>query len=50
MRTIHFETRDGIFEGMVHLYVNNTRDLSNVLGRISRIKGVKNVIRLETDV
>lgn len=50
MRMIHFETRDGIFEGMVHLYVNNTRDLSNVLGRISRIKGVKNVIRLETDV
>ncbi len=31
MRMIHFDTRDGIFEGFIHLYVHNTADLNNIV-------------------
>lgn len=42
MRMVHFDTRDGIFEGMIHLYVHNTDDLSNIVTRISQLQGVEN--------
>lgn len=47
MRLIHFETKDGIFEGVLHLYVHNTNDLNNLLVKISSLKGVENVVRVE---
>ncbi len=47
MRMIHFDTCDGIFEGMIHLYVHNTADLSHVISRIAALSGVENVIRME---
>lgn len=47
MRTVHFETKDGIFEGMIHLYVHNTADLNNLMMKISSLKGVENVARVE---
>lgn len=47
MRTVHFETKDGIFEGMIHLYVHNTADLNNLMMKISSLKGVENVSRVE---
>jgi len=47
MRSIHFETKDGIFEGMIHLYVHNTADLNNLMMKISSLKGVENVARVE---
>lgn len=49
MRMIHFDTRDGIFEGMIHLYVHNTADLSNIVSRISELKGVESVVRMEAE-
>ena len=49
MRLIHFEARDGIFEGTIHLYVHNTSDLSRILSRISALKGVESVMRVESD-
>ena len=49
MRMIHFETRDGIFEGMIHLYVHNTADLNNIVSRISALKGVESVVRMEAE-
>jgi GTP pyrophosphokinase len=50
MRMIHFETHEGIFEGMLHLYVHNTKDLNEILNSIARVKGVKNVQRLEVEM
>ncbi len=47
MRMIHFDTKDGIFEGFLHLYVHNTNDLNNLLLKISSLKGVENVVRVE---
>ena len=47
MRTVHFETKDGIFEGMIHLYVHNTADLNNLMLKIASLKGVENVSRVE---
>ena len=47
MRTVHFETKDGIFEGIIHLYVHNTADLNNLMMKIASLKGVENVSRVE---
>ena len=47
MRTVHFETKDGIFEGMIHLYVHNTADLNNLMMKIASLKGVENVSWVE---
>ena len=47
MRTVHFETKDEIFEGMIHLYVHNTADLNNLMMKIASLKGVENVSRVE---
>lgn len=45
MRMIHFETKDGIFEGTIRLYVYNTEDLKRLMAEISEIKGVERVTR-----
>lgn len=45
MRTVHFETKDGIFEGMIQLYVHNTDDLNRLIAKISGVKGVESVTR-----
>ena len=47
MRSIHFESHDGIFEGAIYLYIHNTEDLNNLIYNISAIKGVHNVTRQE---
>lgn len=49
MRMIHFDARDGIFEGVIHLYVHNTADLNNIVSRISQVKGVETVMRVENE-
>jgi len=49
MRMIHFDTRDGIFEGIIQLYVHNTADLNNIVSRIAQVKGVENVMRTEAE-
>lgn len=49
MRMIHFDTQDGIFEGVIHLYVHNTEDVSNIVSRISQVKGVESVARVEAE-
>ncbi len=49
MRMIHVEARDGIFEGLIHLYVHNTEDLGRIVSKIYTVKGVETVVRVETD-
>ncbi len=45
MRMVHFETKDGIFEGAIQLYVHNTEDLNRLMAKISEIKEVERVTR-----
>ena len=47
MRSIHFDSHDGIFEGTIYLYIHNTEDLNNLIYNIVKIKGVHNVTRQE---
>lgn len=47
MRSLHFESHDGVFEGLIHLYVHNTEDLNNLIVKLIKIKGLDNVKRIE---
>lgn len=47
MRTVHFDAHDGIFEGDMYLYVHNLQDLSELISRLLKIKGVDKAERIE---
>lgn len=47
IRSMHIESRDGIFEAELDLYVHNTDDLANLILSISKLKGVESVNRVE---
>jgi guanosine-3',5'-bis(diphosphate) 3'-pyrophosphohydrolase len=47
MRTVHFDTHDGIFEGDLYLYIHNVQDLSELISRLMKIKGIDNIERIE---
>ncbi|MGD0582053.1 MAG: RelA/SpoT family protein [Bacteroidales bacterium] len=47
MRNINISVNNGIFEGTIDLYVHHTKDLNNLLMKISNIKGIENVKRVE---
>jgi guanosine-3',5'-bis(diphosphate) 3'-pyrophosphohydrolase len=47
MRSIHIESHDGIFEGIIYLYIHNTEDLNNLIFNLMKLKGLHNVTRKE---
>ncbi|WP_297091682.1 RelA/SpoT family protein [uncultured Draconibacterium sp.] len=47
MRSVKFETHDGIFMGDLFLYIHNTNDLNNLISKLKTIKGIDNVSRVE---
>lgn len=47
MRTVHFDTHDGIFEGDLYLYIHNVQDLNDLITRLMKIKGIDNIERIE---
>ncbi|MDR2652699.1 MAG: RelA/SpoT family protein [Prevotellaceae bacterium] len=47
MRKLNVESHDGIFEGTIELYVHSTDDLLNLIKKISAIKGMEDVRRLQ---
>ncbi|GET29897.1 bifunctional (p)ppGpp synthetase/guanosine-3',5'-bis(diphosphate) 3'-pyrophosphohydrolase [Prolixibacter sp. SD074] len=47
MRSINFDTHDGVFEGNLYLYVHHTEDLENLLSKLKEIKGIDSVERKE---
>ncbi len=47
MRSVSFETHDGIFVGNIFLYIYDAHDLQVLLDKIRNVKGVYNVLRKE---
>jgi len=47
IRTMNLSSHDGIWEGTMDLYVHDAKDLNNLLGSLSKIKGVDAVKRVE---
>ncbi len=47
IREIHLQSHDGIFEGRVSLYVRDLNDVKLIMEKISKVKGVKKIIRVE---
>lgn len=47
MRTVKFDTHEGLFEGDLFLYMHNTEDLNNLIRQLSKLKGIDSVTRVE---
>jgi guanosine-3',5'-bis(diphosphate) 3'-pyrophosphohydrolase len=47
MSNINISVRNGIFEGTIDVYVHHTKDLNNLILKISNIKGIESVRRVE---
>jgi GTP pyrophosphokinase len=47
MRSVKFDTHDGIFKGDLFLYIHNTDDLNKLISGLKTIKGIDNVHRVE---
>ncbi len=47
MTGINISVQNGIFEGTIDLYVHHTKDLNNLILKISNISGIENVRRVE---
>jgi GTP pyrophosphokinase len=48
MRSISFDSHDGVFEGVIMVYVQDTLHLDNLLDKLAKIKGVKTVNRVDS--
>lgn len=48
MTNININVRDGIFNGTIEVYVHHSKDLNNLILRISNIKGIESVNRVES--
>lgn len=48
MRSVQFDTTDGIFRGELYLYIHNTEDLNNLIAQLKKIKGIENVSRIKS--
>jgi len=47
MRSVKFDTHDGIFKGDLFLYIHNADDLQVLISKLKTIKGIENVTRVE---
>jgi GTP pyrophosphokinase len=47
MTNINISVRDGIFEGTIDLYIHHTQDLNNLILKISNVRGIESIKRVE---
>ncbi len=45
--SVNFEGHHGVFEGVIMLYVNDTKHLEQLIEKIKKIKGVRKIERIE---
>jgi GTP diphosphokinase / guanosine-3',5'-bis(diphosphate) 3'-diphosphatase len=48
MRSIGFESNDGIFEGKIMVFVHDTNHLKELIKKIKKVNGVLNVVRMDS--
>ncbi|HEY1007318.1 MAG TPA: bifunctional (p)ppGpp synthetase/guanosine-3',5'-bis(diphosphate) 3'-pyrophosphohydrolase [Sphingobacteriaceae bacterium] len=49
MRSITVDSNDGVFEGTIMVYVNDTEHLDNLIARLKQVKGVIQVNRFDSE-
>jgi GTP diphosphokinase / guanosine-3',5'-bis(diphosphate) 3'-diphosphatase len=49
MRSLSFDTNDGVFEGKIMLFVHDTRHLTELMTKIKKVSGVQGVSRFDTN-
>ncbi|MEG2755834.1 MAG: ACT domain-containing protein, partial [Mucinivorans sp.] len=49
IREIEFHSHDGIFDGKISLYVRGNDDLKIIMQKVSQIKGVEKILRIESE-
>ena len=47
MRSVKFDTHEGIFEGDLFLYIHDAEHLNNLISKLEKIRGIENVSRDE---
>ncbi|MCC5913034.1 MAG: bifunctional (p)ppGpp synthetase/guanosine-3',5'-bis(diphosphate) 3'-pyrophosphohydrolase [Balneolaceae bacterium] len=47
MKSINVSSEGGMFEGILTIYVSDLNHLENIINRLERVEGIKNVIRYE---
>jgi len=50
MRSITVDTDQGIFNGTIMIYVNDTKHLEDLIDRIKEVKGISDVMRFDSEV
>jgi GTP pyrophosphokinase len=49
MRSISFDSNDGIFEGKIMLFVHDTKHLTELIEKLKQVPGVQSVSRFDTN-
>jgi GTP pyrophosphokinase len=49
MRSISFDTNDGIFEGTIMVFVNDTNHLTDLMKKLKKVSGVLTVTRVDSN-
>lgn len=47
MRSINFDTDDGLFEGTIMIYVHDTKHLNQLIENLQKVKGINKVTRVD---
>ncbi|MBX7202310.1 MAG: RelA/SpoT family protein [Bacteroidia bacterium] len=48
MRSISFDSHDGVFEGTIMVFVHDTTHLTELIGKIKKVKGVTSAVRIDS--
>ena len=49
MRSISFDTNDGVFEGTIMVFVHDTHHLTELMSKLKKVHGVINVTRVDSN-
>ena len=47
MRSISIDSKDGVFEGTIMVYVHDTKHLNHLIDNLMKVKGVNRVERID---
>jgi GTP pyrophosphokinase len=47
IKSLSFETKDGIFRGNINLYVHNVADIEMLIAKLKKLKGIQKVLRVQ---